>query len=592
MGRIFAALALAMLWSAVPARAQVAYEPAIQGVEGGLEDLLEQASELFRLRDQPPDTELALRRRAENDVERLTEALRSEGYYAGSVKSAFEEAEGKRTVTLVVDRGPPYLLSKFDVLLPAEAPESAEAIAAALTPKTLDLELGERAEAADVVRATNAAVARFGEAGHPFSELVRRRAVVDHEARTLAVELSVAPGPLARFGETRVEGLETVDPKAVRRELTWRPGEVFDTRKATAARQALSSTRLYSSVTLDWPDAPGLDGALPIRVRLEEADHRAIGAGLSYSTSEGAGSKAYWSHDNIFGEGERLRLEGVLAEQRQGATATLRLPWFLERRDQALELAAEIEHENVEAYTADSARISAIVDRKLTDRLTVSGGLAYEHSVIEEEGGAQEEEVFDLVDLPLALAYDGADDLLNPARGWRAGLTVTPTAGVFDTDSQFVTIRPSASYYLPIDDEARHVLAVRGQAGFIAGESRSGIPASRRLYAGGGDTVRGYGFQLVGPLDANDDPLGGNSLIAGSIELRSRIYGDFGGVAFVDAGNVYEDVSPDFDVRVGAGVGLRYYTPVGPVRLDVAVPLDKRSVDDSFQIYVSFGQAF
>jgi translocation and assembly module TamA len=596
MGRAWAAVLLVgLLTSAAAAQAQVTYEPAIEGVsDGGLASLLESVSELFRLREEPPDTVLGLRRRAEGDVERLTEALRAEGYYAGVVKAAIEEGEGEKTVRLIVEPGPPYLLSKFDVVLPADAPETAESVAAGLTPQALELKLGERAEAAKVVSATTEATARFGRNGHPFAELVRRRAVVDHAARTMAVELAIDPGPFVRFGETTIEGLDRVETEAVRRELAWRPGEPFDTRKTAATRQTLSATRLFSSITLDWPDAPGPDGRLPVRLHVEEAEHRTIGAGVSYSTSEGPGSKVYWSHGNLLGAGERLRLEGVLAEQRQGATATFRRPWFLDHRDQALELAAEVEHEAVEAYEADTARISAIVERKLTERLKVSGGLAYEHSVIEEEGGRRRSDDFDLVDAPLSLAYDGADDLLNPRRGWRASLAVTPTVGVLNTDSRFVTIAPEASYYFPIDGEARHVLALRGQLGAILGESRSGIPASRRLYAGGGDTVRGYAFQLVGPLDENDDPIGGTSLVAASIELRSRIYGDFGAVAFIDAGNVYEGSTPEFNegVRVGAGVGLRYYTPVGPLRLDVAVPLDKREVDDDFQIYVSFGQAF
>jgi translocation and assembly module TamA len=594
MGRTPAATVLAALLAIAPAQAQVTYEPAIEGVEdGALADLLGEASELLRLRDQPPETELALRRRAAGDVERLTEALRAEGYYAGTVTPAFEERDGARVVRLIVDAGPAYRLSEFEIVLPAGSPDSAEAVAAGLTPEALELKLGERAQAAGVVQATTKAVGRFGEGGHPFAELVKRRAVVDHAARTLAVELAIDPGPFVRFGEAEIEGLQRVEANVVRRELGWAAGEPFDTRKTVAARQGLSATRLFASVAVDWSDAAGPDGRLPVRLRLQEAEHRAIGAGLSYSTSEGAGSKVFWSHDNLLGTGERLRLEGVLAEQRQGATATYRRPWFLERRDQALELAAEIEHEAVEAYEADSARLSAIVERKLSERLTVSGGLAYEHSVIEEEAGRQLSDDFDLIDVPLSLTYDSADDLLNPSRGWRASLAVTPTMGVLDTDSRFVTVRPAASYYLAIDREARHVLALRGQAGVIAGESRSGIPASRRFYAGGGDTVRGYAFQLVGPLD-DDDPIGGASLLAGSIELRSRVYGDFGAVAFVDAGNVYEGSTPDLGegVRVGAGVGLRYFTPVGPVRLDFAVPLDKRSVDDDFQIYVSFGQAF
>lgn len=593
MGRMLAAAILALLVAAGAAAAEIRYEPEIAGVEDDLAVLLQDASELFRLRDRPPASEPALRRRAEGDVERLIEALRSEGYFAGSVRAEIEPAESGATARLVVDPGPAYLLTAFDLALPKEAPDSARGIAAELTPGALEVELGRRARAEEILRASERAVARYGEAGHPFAKLASRRVVVDHAARTVSVELAVEPGPYATFGDARIEGLATVDPEVARRALGWREGEPFDAAKVAASRRALARTGLFSTITVDWPEAPEPDGRLPVRVKLAEGKHRVIGAGVSYSTSEGVGTKAYWGHDNLFGAGEAFRLEGVLAELRQGVTATLRKPWFL-RPDQALRLNLGVQHEALEAYESDSARAGVTLERELSERLTASGGVAFEHSLIEEQGEAMVRDEFDLVDLPLTLAYDGADDLLNPRRGWRLDLAVTPTYGVFDTEATFFTIAPGGSAYFPLDADARHVLALRASAGTIKGESRRGIPASRRFYAGGGETVRGYGFQLVGPLDAGDQPIGGTSLLAGSVELRSMASESIGLVAFVDAGNVYEESLPDFDegLRVGVGVGLRYYTPVGPLRLDLAFPLDKRDVDDSFQLYVSFGQAF
>jgi len=591
MGRTLCAAILAAFAAIAPAAADIRYEPAIVGVEDDLAALLRDVSDLFRLRDQPTANEAALRRRAEGDVERLIDALRSEGYFDAAVRAEVEPGESGAVARLTVDPGPATLLEAFDVTLPAEAAASARRIAAELAPGAL--ELGRRARAEEILRASERAVARFGEAGHPFAKPSSRRVVVDHAARTMRVELAVEPGPYATFGESRIEGLDAVDPEVARRALGWREGEPFDATKVAAARRALAQTGLFSTIAVDWPEAPGAGGRLPVRVRLAEGKHRVIGAGVSYSTSEGVGTKAYWGHDNLFGSAEAFRIEGVLAELRQGVTATLRKPWFL-RPDQALRFDLGVQHESLEAYESDSARAGVALERELSERLTASVGVAFEHSVIEEQGEAMTRDEFDLLDLPLTLAYDGADDLLNPRRGWRADLAVTPTQGVLDTEAAFLTIAPGGSAYFPLDAEARHVLALRASAGTIKGESRRGIPATRRFYAGGGETVRGYGFQLVGPLDANDEPIGGTSLLAGSVELRSMVTESIGLVAFVDAGNVYEESLPDFDegLRVGAGVGLRYYTPVGPLRLDLAVPLDKRDVDDSFQVYVSFGQAF
>lgn len=590
-----AALFAAMLaaWPAL-GQAPVSYQPILEGVsDPALYDLLSESSELFRLADQPPGSMQALRGRALADAERLREVLRAEGYYASKVE-AYVEREGEGAVArLRVEPGPVFLLSQFQVLAPRDAPESAREIAAAQTPESLGLKLGAPARSADVVRATTDAVGRFSEQGYPFAELVSRRAIVDHATQTMRVRLLVEPGPFARFGETQIEGLERVSERLVRREVKWREGDVFNAKRVAELRQALSATGLFSSTSIDWPDAPGPDGRLPVRIAVREAEHRSVGVGLSYSTAEGAGAKAFWGHDDLFGNAERLYLEGVVAEQRQSASASLRRPWFL-IPEQTLELTAALDHEAFEAYQADRSRVGTTIERQLGDGLSGRAGLALEHSLVEEEGEERVRDTFDLLDAPLSLRYEAADDALDPTSGWRFELNLTPTIGVAGTDAQFVTVSPTGSFYLPVDRDRRRVLALRGRAGVIKGESRRGIPANRRLYAGGGDTVRGYGFQLVGPLDEGGQPIGGAFMVAGTAELRTRLTEKFGFVAFVDAGNVSEDSRPEFDdgLRIGVGVGARYFTPVGPLRLDVAVPLDKRSIDDDFQIYVSFGQAF
>lgn len=576
------------------AQATADYRPALEGVsDPALRDLLTQASELFRLSAQPPASMQALRGRADADAERLREVLRAEGYYASKVEAAVEREGEEAVVRLTVDPGPVFLLSQFQALAPRDAPESARRIAAEQTPDSLGLALGAPARAADLVRATTDAVGRFAERGYPFAQLVSRRAIVDHATQTMRVRLLIEPGPFARFGETRVEGLEQVSERVVRRELRWREGDVFNAKRVAELRQALAGTGLFASTTIDWPDAPDVEGRLPVRIAVREAEHRSVGVGLSYSTAEGAGAKAFWGHDDLFGAAERLRLEGVVAEQRQSATASLRRPWFLVP-EQALELSASLEHEGFEAYRADRARVGVAVDRQLGDRLSGRGGLALEHSLVEEEGEERVRDTFDLLDAPLALRYDAADDPLDPTRGWRFELSVTPTIGVAGTDARFITIAPAGSFYLPLDDDGWNVFALRARTGVIKGESRRGIPANRRFYAGGGDTVRGYGYQLVGPLDPGGQPIGGAFIVAGTAELRTRVTERLGFVAFVDAGNVSEDARPTFDdgLRFGVGVGARYFTPVGPLRLDVAIPLDKRSIDDDFQLYVSFGQAF
>ncbi len=200
-----------------------------------------------------------------------------------------------------------------------------------------------------------------------------------------------------------------------------------------------------------------------------------------------------------------------------------------------------------------------------------------------------------LAGLPTFAEYDNTDDLLNPTKGARARFQVTPFAGTVDSDlTYFLTLDNRASAYWDVLNDGVYVLAGRGRLGSILSDDFADVPANHRLYAGGGGSVRGYAQYTVGPIGADGDPTGGRSALVGSLELRARFWEDIGGVVFVDAGSVSQQSYPDFEagVQVAAGLGLRYYSPAGPIRIDVAFPLNRRPEDDDFQFYFSIGQAF
>lgn len=247
---------------------------------------------------------------------------------------------------------------------------------------------------------------------------------------------------------------------------------------------------------------------------------------------------------------------------------------------------------NSTAYNELSVETKAGIQRPLGGDWTGSVAGSLEWASLKDQEGTG---TSSLVGLPLWLAYDNVNNRFNPTKGARLRLETTPYAGWFDQTVGFLVSELSGSTYIPLDSERRFVLAARAKVGSIVGQSRADIPANKRFYAGGGDSIRGYKFQEVGPIDDNNDPLGGRSLFETSVELRTRVWGNFGVAPFIDGGNVFDSSYPDFEQRPrwAAGVGLRYFTPIGPVRLDVAIPLNRRDdVDDPYQFYIALGEAF
>jgi translocation and assembly module TamA len=423
-----------------------------------------------------------------------------------------------------------------------------------------------------------------------------RRAVADPETATLTVESRVLPGPFARWGGPEVEGLERVERDHVVSYVPWTEGEPVDVDALGEYQRDLTQTDLFSTVVVALPeDVPeaGADGAVvaPVRVMLAEGPRRSVNAGLRFDTEDGPLVRGGFLHRNLFGSGERLTIDAYLGLSEQRLTTGLARPQYL-RDGQELRFGAEARHEETDAYDETAFTLTAGIARELTREWTVGAGGLLEIAEINDKG---DEQTVELAGLPTFVAYDDTDDPLDRTDGLRGELRLTPFSGVIDGDyAPFLVADANLAAYRTVYEPQGVVLAARTRYGMILAEELADVPAPRRLYVGGGGSVRGYQSQMVGPLDAQNDPVGGRSAFELGAEVRARIAGDIGGVAFLDAGAVSRDVVIDFGagLRYAAGVGLRYYSPVGPIRLDVAFPLNPRDVDNTFEAYFSIGQAF
>jgi translocation and assembly module TamA len=564
----------------------VPYEVAIEGADGELLQLLEQVSETRRLVDRPPSSVLQLRRRAENDVANLTRALQSRGHYGGEVEVAIDRQATPARVTFQVEPGPVYRFREVAIEVDPPAPELN-------LPSRADLGIapGSPALAQTILDAESRLAGQAREQGFALAEPGERQALIEHDAAAMDLTLRLQPGPRVRIGEIRVSGLTDVEEGFVRRVLPWEREQLITTSRLDEGRTALRDTGLFSSIRIEPGQAPNEQGEVPVTVSLAESKHRSIEAGVRYRTDEGPGGNIGWVHRNFFGEGEQVQLELDASGIGGFLSGTFRKPAFF-RRDQALIARSRAGYEDTDAYTSRFAGAGVALERQLRPGMTLTAGPAFRAAAIEEADG--EEETFGLVSLPVTFDWDRSDNLLDPTRGGRLIAQNEPFVDTFGSGVRFNRARVGYAHYLKVLDEPRIVLAGRVALGSIVGASRDDVPADLRFYAGGGGSVRGFGFQLAGELDEDDDPVGGRSLFETSFEVRARVTDTIGVVAFVDAGSAFEPSLPDFSdpLRVGAGPGLRYFSPVGPIRLDIGFPINRRNEDDPFQIYVSIGQAF
>ncbi len=572
-----------------------------------LSETVRGSSELWRNREAPAAGSAGLLARAKGDYRRMLAALYGRGHYGGTISILVDGRqaadippgtviEGRPDIVVTVDPGP--LFTFGDAIVENTAPK----------PRTRNDDVGEPAdigflpslpaEAGIVRNAGELAAEAWREQGYPKATVGERDVVADHPSRELNVRMRIDPGPYATYGEVTIEGNEQMITEFVARQTGLIAGDEYDPDDIERARKRLARLDVFSVYKVQEADAVNPDGTLPFTVTVKEKKLRRIGIGATYSTADGFGAEAFWLHRNLFGRAESLRLTGKVSgigdtfavdELDYFLGATFRKPGFL---SPDTDLTADIygKREVNETFTETSAGGSLGVEHFYSDTLTLRGGFRASYGEFEDAFGTR---TFLTTGAYGGLRHDSRDNKADPKEGFYADAEIFPYYE-WEYGNFAARFEAEGRAYWALDAEKNYVLAGRLKLGSIVGTSIAEAPPNQLFLAGGGGSVRGYAYNNIGVPGPNGETTGGLSLVEGSAEVRAKFTKTIGAAVFADFASVGTESYPDFgeSVKIGVGAGIRYYTGLGPIRLDIAVPLDRGPGDPSFGLYAGIGQAF
>ncbi len=575
---------------------EVRYALRIEGFgKTGLEDEFRAASTLADGKGKA-DTAAMVQARAKEDEALAVRLLQSQGYYdATALASLDQAADDKAALIAVVSVTPGKQFKLGTIAIKAGPTIPPTLILENLPLKTGDPIVAERIEGAEA----NVAL-KLPELGYAFAKVGDRDILLDDATVTGDYTLPVDTGPRGRFRGITTSGRTAFDAEHIKVISRFKEGQIYDSRKVDDLRKALVATGLFRSIGVEpvqtGAPAPDGDEYVDLAVEQEAGPPRTLAGELGYGTGQGFRAEGTWTHRNLFPPEGALIGSIIAGTQEQGVAGTFRRS-NAGKRDRTFQAGANVNHQKYDAYEAFTLGLNATISRASTPifqkRWTYSYGveiLASNETTTDVSSGDSKRLTYFIGALPVQLGYDRSDDLLNPTRGFRANVRVSPEASLQGNVSPYVRATFDLSGYYPVGDSI--VIAGRTRVGTISGTGRDDVAPSRRIYAGGGGSVRGFGYQELGPKDANDDPIGGRSVNEFAVEGRYR-FGNYGVVAFVDAGQVYESSIPKFsDMRYGVGIGGRFYTNFGPFRADIAMPINRQPGESKFALYIGIGQAF
>ncbi len=559
----------------------LAYKVDIDGAGWRLGKTIHESTETCRFVDRPPSTIGQLRNRMDKDRETIEAILEANGLYDGSVGMYLDAERDPVRVTIDVRRGRQYRFGTVRLHFEGEPDKALSRIRPRVRHR-------QQVEAANVFDEEKRILEEIKRRGYPFPKLARREIEVDRETKTVDLDWWFDPGTPALFGDVQVEGLEDLDDKYVYRQLPWGTGDKYDAKEVEDFERKLLESGLFSSVRINLLEPSGETNVIPVRIRLVERDKRTIRLGVNYS-DVGPGVKGYWEHRSLFGGGERLETGVSWNPVKSSGTGRFTRSGFLDAR-QYLVLETEATEDKPDAYSARKVTTSAMVLRDFTTAIQGGVGTGYKYSRVEQ---LNDDQHFSHIFFPIQGVFDSRNDRLNPVRGMQLYGRSTYFNDTLGAQSFFKT-QVEDRHYMMLWERYRLSSALRMMLGSIDGAAIDAVPADERFYAGGGGSVRGYEYQQIGP-QINSVPAGGDKAVEFSLELRMQPGRHLGYAAFVDGGAVYNEKLDDFDrsLRYGAGFGIRWFTTIGPLRADIAYPLNPSAEQvERLQFYISLGQAF
>ena len=565
----------------------------IPGAGDSLRDDIINASLLAAARAEGTDAPQDLLAAAQADYARILGALYARARYGGIITISVDGREaasipllspptGINTILVRVDPGPLY---RFEQATVAPLPSGVA------PPETF--RRGEPATTGSIREAGTLAIDSWRARGHAKAEIGQQQITARHERDQVSARLSVAPGPRLRFGAIGVSGNKDVRTRRIRTIAGLSEGPVYDPEEIDRATRRLRRTGSFSAVAIEEAETIGPNDTLPLTIDVVEATPRRFGFGTEYSTVDGMRLSGFWLHRNFLGGAERFRIDGAIAGlggETGGVDYTFGARYERPATPRAdVDLYTELQFEMLDEpdFRADTVEFTLGFTRYATDSLTVDFGLGYLYSDTSDAFGT---ETFSLVTLPLGAVLDRRDNSLNPTEGYFVDLDVTPFAGISDSPSG-ARIEMDARAYRQAGE--RLTFAARMQLGALFGPSLVDSPPFYRFFSGGGGSVRGQGYQSLA-LDVGGNRTGGRSFLGLSGEVRTDVTDAIQLVGFADWGYIGAESFPDFtgDSHSGAGIGLRYNTGIGPIRLDLATPISGDTDGSSLYIYVGIGQAF
>ena len=544
----------------------------------------------------PPQNALDARRRAREAADDATLLLRSEGYYEGRVDPDISATEPPRAIIRITP-GRRFHLAGGDVAWVGLAPPPA--VAKAVT-AALKLTPGGPGRAADVIAAEGRAIAALQAHGYADSELKPREVVVDYADQSVIPTYRLAAGAPVRMGRVEITGSSRSQLRFVQGLAPWKPGDPYSTAKLAKLEQRLLDPGVFESATVTLaPINQTRDGLRPVLVVLSDRKANTLELGAGYSTNNGSGVDAKYILYNRLGRADSVTFIARGYDIQQKLDAELALPHWL-RADQILKVGGGLLGDRTAAYTDIGGGVRLDVERHFTKTTYITVGAAFDYAATREKTAVNllatpvgQDLKLEITTGLAAFALDRSNDPLNPTRGWRLEARAEPTWITGDRAIVYLRMQTQASAYLPLTPNAGTVIAARFKIGSIWGGNIPDVPADRRFFAGGGGSVRGYGYQDVGPRLSDNTPQGGLSAVEASVEVRQHVTQDWGIVGFVDAGAVGTGPAPAFTgYGVGAGLGVRYNLGFAPLRVDIATPLKPRAGDSRVHVYVSIGQSF